>query len=253
MPSLTYRQSGNGTPIVLIHGFPFNSTQWDAQLSDLAADHRVILVDLPGFGANQPPKPFTIQSIAIQLHDLLKSIDALPCVLGGLSMGGYYCMEFARLFPSSLKALLLICTRADADSPEGKENRNRMIHIALEKGAGPIADAMEPKLLSPSTTDAVKKQIRAMMDSTPANTIAYCLEALRDRPDSTDSLRLISTPTLIVGGKADGIAPVSVPQGMHASIKNSELALFDNLGHMAPMENPQLFNNTVREFLRKSL
>ncbi len=246
---LSYRENGAGLPLVLIHGFPFDSRMWEDQLTGLADHHRVIAVELPGYGGSSPPRPFTVISAAEETRALLASVGALPCVLGGLSMGGYVCFEFAARFMSDLKALVLSDTRCDADTPEGRQNRDRMIQVARERGAAAIADLMEPKLLAPGADVAVRGRLRRIMESIPVETIAHTLAALRDRLDSTARLAGISVPTLIVLGGEDAITPRSAAETLHRGIAGSKLAIIDGAGHMPPMEKPGLFNRAVREFL----
>src|SRR5688572_7436459 len=85
---LHYTEQGTGTPVVLLHGFPLDSRMWEAQVSALAGGgRRVIAPDLRGFGKSRSDAPFTIESLADDIHALLSAVGALPCVLAGLSMG----------------------------------------------------------------------------------------------------------------------------------------------------------------------
>ena len=252
-PLLYHRENGKGIPLVLIHGFPFDSRMWDDQLAGLSDGFRVIAVELPGYGQSGPPRPFTVASAAEELHAVLQSIGALPCILGGLSMGGYVCFEFVARYLADVRALLLVDTRYDADTPEGKENRGRMIQVASERGASAIADIMEPKLLAPDTPTsrpAVQQKLRQIMESIPAQTIEYTLLALRDRADSTERLKNITVPTLVVIGEQDAITPRPIAQSMQQGIAGAQLAIIPAAGHMAPMEQAEAFNRIVREFVR---
>src|SRR5256885_17087919 len=89
MQTVHHIERGSGPPLVLLHGFPLDSRVFNDQLPDLSDKYRVITPDLPGFGQSRSDKPFTIDSQADAVHAHLKQINALPCVLAGLSMGGY--------------------------------------------------------------------------------------------------------------------------------------------------------------------
>ncbi|MGA2501763.1 MAG: alpha/beta fold hydrolase, partial [Tepidisphaeraceae bacterium] len=241
---LHHHEAGQGAPLVLIHGFPFDSRMWDDQLAGLSDHFRLIAVDLPGYGQSAPPRPFTTASAAQDVHELLKNIGALPCALCGLSMGGYVCFEFAARFMPDMRALVLTDTRYDADSPEAKENRNRMIQLARERGAAAIADIMEPKLLAPDTPrtrPAVRQKLRQIMESVPPQTIEHTLAALRDRTDSTTRLKNIAVPALVVMGQQDAITPLSVAEAMQQAVPGAQLAVISGAGHMPPMEQPEQF------------
>src|SRR3954468_9117156 len=144
--TLSYSERGAGPALVLLHGFPLDSRVWEAQAADLSNRFRVITPDLRGFGQSKSDTPFTMESMADDVHALLKEIGALPAVLGGLSMGGYVALAFAKKYPSDLRGLLMIDTRAEADTSEAKEKRNKMIQLVRDKGSKAVSDEMLPKM-----------------------------------------------------------------------------------------------------------
>jgi 3-oxoadipate enol-lactonase len=123
MPSRTingaamhYDERGAGQPLVLLHGFPLSSRIWSHQLDNSSRDFRVITPDFRGFGQSPPAGPFTVASLADDAHALLAEIGALPCALGGLSMGGYVALAFAKRYAKDLRSLILVDTRSEADT-----------------------------------------------------------------------------------------------------------------------------------------
>ncbi len=94
---MSYREKGQGKPLALLHGFPLDSHIFEGQIATLSKRFHVIAPDLRGFGQSKNDEPFTIASLADDVHALLKSMDALPCALGGLSMGGYVALAFAEI------------------------------------------------------------------------------------------------------------------------------------------------------------
>ena len=156
--TLSYTDRGSGTPLVLLHGFPLDSRIWDQQAADLSGQCRVITPDLRGFGQSKPETPFTIESLADDVHALLESIVALPCVLGGLSMGGYVALAYAKKYPADLKALALIDTKAEGDTPEGKQGRQKMIDLVREKGSPAVAGQMMPRMFAPAPSSAARRR-----------------------------------------------------------------------------------------------
>jgi 3-oxoadipate enol-lactonase len=246
--ALHHREAGSGRPLVLIHGFPFDSGMWQAQLDGLRGRFRVIAPDLPGFGDSRPSRPFTVASAAADVRRLLADLGALPCLLGGLSMGGYVCLELIAQFPADVTGLVLCDTRADADSPEARQNRNRLIALAQSHGAGAIADAMEPKLLAPGTAPDVRRSVRQMMETVPPATLVHCLAALRDRADSTNRLRAFRVPTLVVLGEQDAITPRDAAEALVRGIPTAALRLIPGAGHMPPVEQPAAFNQTLLDW-----
>src|SRR4051812_34430479 len=96
--TLSYATQGDGPALVLLHGFPLDQRVWDAQRAALSDVCRFITPNLRGFGQSSSDQPFTMESLADDVHALLDSIGALPCVLGGLSMGGYVALAYARKY-----------------------------------------------------------------------------------------------------------------------------------------------------------
>lgn len=250
--TLHYLEKGTGQPLVFLHGFPLDSRMWNAQIDDLSSRWRVIAPDFRGFGHSSPGGPFTAPSLADDIYALLAGLGALPCVLAGLSMGGYVAMNYARKYPDTLRGLILVDTKDAGDSPEQRENRNRMIEVARTKGSPAIAEMMLGKLLSPDTLEhrpAQVKLLREIMEACPAQTIEHALVALRDRPDMTAELPKFLLTTLIIVGDADVLTPPSIAQGMKSRIAQSQLALIKGAGHMAPMEQPSQVNRAIRQFV----
>lgn len=250
--TIHYAEGGRGLPLVLVHGFPLDNRIWGGQLAGLSDKYRVIAPDLPGFGKSRSTRPFTMESLADDLHAFLKQIKALPCALAGLSMGGYMSFAYERKYPTDLKALILVDTKAEADTPDGKAGRNKMIETVRTSGAPAVAAAMLPKMLAPDaqqTRPQLVQQAKTIMESCPPLTTEHALIAMRDRPDFRDCLRSIAEPTLILVGEHDAITPPAVAQAMQKEIPHSQLVIIKGAGHLAPMEQPEQVNQALRQFL----
>lgn len=244
-----YEETGQGTPLVLLHGFPLDRRVWDAQRKALGDRVRVIAPDLRGFGKSAPAtSPFSMESLADDMHTLLSEIGALPCVLGGLSMGGYVALAYVKKYPGDLKGLALIDTRAEGDTPEGKEARAKMIKLVQDKGSPAVAETMMPKMFAPdalASKPALVKDLREIMEACPAKTIEYALLAMRDRADRTADLPSIAVPSVIIVGDQDAITPPAMSEKMNQLIPRSKLVLVKGAGHMACMEQPDQVNRAI--------
>lgn len=250
--TMSYVESGSGFPLVLVHGFPLSARMWDEQVAALSQSHRVIAPDLRGFGKSPSSDPFTTESLADDVHALLERVGALPCALAGLSMGGYVALAYVKKYPTDLRGLVLIDTRAEADSQEGKQNRQKMIELVRHSGSTAVAEQMLPKLLCERTlreAPQVVRDLRQIMQSTPALTIEHALAALRDRPDHTTHLPSIGIPTLILVGGQDVLTPPECSKKMHDLIPRSRLHEIPDAGHMTPMEQPGIVIEQMKSFL----
>jgi pimeloyl-ACP methyl ester carboxylesterase len=250
--TLHYTEAGTGPNLVLVHGFPLSSLMWEKQIAALADRNRAIAPDLRGFGKSPSNDPFTMESLAEDLHSLLIRLDLCPVVLAGLSMGGYVALAYVKKYPMDLRGLILIDTRAEGDTAEGKQGRQKMIELVREAGSAAVAEQMLPKMLSEETCRGmpnVSQALRKIMESCPPLTIEHALLALRDRKDQTENLPSIPVPTLILVGEHDAITPPAMSQRMHELIPRSKLATIPCAGHMSPMENPEEVNRQISEFV----
>ncbi len=245
---------GSREPLLFIHGFPLSRALWEPQLNDLSDSARVLAFDLRGFGGAEPvPGPASVDDYAA---DCLACLDAArvtrPAVLCGLSMGGYIALAFYRKYPERVAGLILAATRAGADSPEGRANRDKMAAQARAQGAGAVAEAMLPKLFSPKTYAAQPQLVagtRALMAGASVDGLTAALAAMRDRPDSTATLAAIRAPTLVLHGADDQLIPAAEAEKTRAGIPGAQLAVIADAGHLPNLEQPAAFNAAVRAFI----
>jgi pimeloyl-ACP methyl ester carboxylesterase len=240
--------------LLMLHGFPLNSTMWWPQINGLEPAARVIAPDLRGFGLSGTTE--AVWNMGLLADDCLRLLDTLevtePVVLAGLSMGGYIALELMRRAPERVKGLILTATRAEADSPEGKAGRDKTIAQVEKEGSAELIETMLPKLLSDHSLQhsaALQTALREMMQAASVAGIIGALHALRDRPDSTGTLPGIEVPTLIIHGQDDKLIPVESARLMQARIPDAALELLPNAGHMPNMEQPDRWNTAALHFL----
>jgi len=244
------RTPGAGAPLVLVHGFPLDRTVWDWQSRALAG---VIAPDLPGFGESAlRPGPPSIDAYADAVGALLDRLDVERAVVGGVSMGGYVALAFARRSPERVKGLVLVDTRAGADSAEAKRGRDETAAFVRAHGCAALADRMLPKLLAPrSLRDAapLAARLSEMIASQPREGVVEALAAMRDRPDSTELLAKIDVPTLVVAGAEDALIPPAESRAIADAVRGARLEIIPDAGHLPNYERPASFNDVVLKFL----
>ncbi|PWB50869.1 MAG: alpha/beta hydrolase [Anaerolineales bacterium] len=251
---LEYQRSGSGIPLLFIHGYPLSRKIWQAQLSGLVDIAAMLAVDLRGHGASYPfDGPYWMDLLAKDCYRLVieQKVD-LPLVVCGLSMGGYITFALYRNHPEIFKGMILTSTRAAPDSPEGKVNREAGIKNVREQGVPVIVNGMLPKVVSTKTSTsntALVSTIQQIMLETSVNGVIGALHGMRDRPDSTPLLAKITCPVLIVHGADDQLIPVAEAELMSRLIPYAQLVVIPDSGHLPNMEQPQFFNQAVRDYL----
>jgi len=252
--NLAVEERGEGPAVLFVHGYPLDRTIWREQIGALEG-FRCIAADLRGMGqSDSPDLGYSMSIYAADLAALLDVLGVDEVVLCGLSMGGYVAFEFLRQWRSRVRGLVLMDSRAEADTPELRRARDAAAATARERGAGAIADAMLPRMLAPATISRrpdVAERVRALMAKTPVAGIVGALAAMRDREESESLLpTLAGVPTLVVVGEADTLTPPNQARAMADAIPGGRLAVISGAGHLPPVEQPEATTASLREFLR---
>jgi 3-oxoadipate enol-lactonase len=234
-----YDDRGSGLPLVLLHGFPHDRRLWAPQVHGLMSRARCLSVDLRGFGASSIAPPWTMDRLADDVAGLLDVLRIRQAVVAGCSMGGYVALALWRRHHARIRGLILANTRAGADTDEGREKRRAMITMAREHGSAAVADAMMPGMVGKTTREKnpdVVESAREMLVSAPVEGIVGALQAMMDRPDSTDLLPGIGVPVLVVTGDEDVLIPPKEARAMHEAIRGSRLEVVAGAGHLPTIE-----------------
>jgi pimeloyl-ACP methyl ester carboxylesterase len=227
---------------------------WQQQIESLGSRFRVIAPDLKGFGGSDAPSgesDYSMDGYARDLKGLLDEVGIDKAVLVGLSMGGYVAFAFLRLYPDSVRALVLADTRAEADPPEGKERRSAQQAQVREQGTAALIESLAGALLGEATRTSrpeVVERAKELMDNPGAGFIG-ALEAMKGRPDSSGELARIAVPTLVIVGENDGVTPPEASRKMHEHIGGSRLVVLPGVGHLSNLESPAEFTSALEDFL----
>ncbi len=197
-----------------------------------------------------------MEALADDLADLLQALSIEePVVLCGLSMGGYVAWQFFRRHRRRLGALVLCDTRTAADSEQVAQGRHYLAAHVLREGTRGTSEEMLQKLfakVSLAQLPEVAQQVLAVMTSTPSLTVAAALRGMAQRPDMSQVLPHIDCPTLVVCGEDDQITPIAEMRELAGQIPGSTFQSVPNAGHLAPLENPPIVNQAIRDFLARN-
>jgi len=256
---------GDGPPLLFVHGLSGCWENWLEQMPVLARTHRVVAVDLPGFGASpMPPGEITISGYARLLDELLGELGIGAAAVVGNSMGGFIGAELAIAFPQRVERLVLV-------SPAGistyADPRTMRAVPALRRGERVVAGTAA-WLASRSDAVARRARLRAATLAVVARhpgrlPAALAAEQLRGagKPgflkalqaildyDVRERLPEIACPTLIVWGDGDRLINVRDADVFASLIPGSRKVIFEDTGHVAMFERPAAFNALLADFL----
>lgn len=242
----------HASPVIFIHGFPFNHTMWEQQVQLLAGTHRVISYDIRGHGNSEPGDgPVLIDFLVDDLFALMDHLGISSASIVGLSMGGYIALRGIEREPDRFLSLVLCDTKSGADTNEAKIKRADAIRSIQSEGVDTFAKNFLKSVFSPGSFDkhpnAVRK-IRNIIKNTSPDTICKTLTALAARTDTTHVLEKIGVPTLILVGEKDQLTPPSAAQEMAQLIPESQIHILKDAAHMSNLENPEEFNVHLSQF-----
>jgi pimeloyl-ACP methyl ester carboxylesterase len=268
---------GEGPAIVFVHGLSGSWPNWleqlpvfagrngDADVSPGFGNHRVIAMDLPGFGHSpMPAEKITISAYARMLDELLGALNVDAATVVGNSMGGFVASELAITYPQRVKRLVLV---SSAGISTYRHRRGERIEPYLRRAA-PMVAVYTGWTATRSDWIARRPRLRNLTmgyvthhpSRLPA---ALAAEQLRGagKPGFMPALRAnleypvrerlpeIACPTLIVWGEEDKVIPVEDASVFEELIPNSRKAIFADTGHMAMLERPTAFNELLKGFL----
>ncbi len=240
---------GKGFPLVLIHGYLGSSEMWFLQKKFLSKNYRIITPALPGFGESYKVKSLnSINKMAQMLLKLINEKNINKFHLLGHSMGGMIVQEMAKISGEKIKKLICFATGSIGDIPDRFESIDTSIEKLKEEGIKETVKRIPPKWF-------VKGQ--------KAKNFYLCENAVKQIKEVTaynaliamknwrgyENLKNIKQDTLIIWGDKDVSYNFNQVDILKKNILNSKLEIFKGCSHNVHLEEPQKFNETVKNFL----
>lgn len=244
---LFHEDIGSGSPILLVHGYPLNHEIWKQVALILREKARVIMPDLRGMGKSPAtPGAYSMHLLAEDLLCLMDLMRIDKTILAGHSMGGYVCLEFARVFPDRVSGIALVASQAVPDSPDRRQARYVSIRDVERNGIGPVVEAMLPKL---TDRQDLKEVLTNIMSDSSKLGVMGCLGGMAERQDAREWIPDIKIPALVIAGKNDKIISMDNAKEMAALFTDGKLEILQASGHMPMMEQPEETAKALLSFL----
>jgi pimeloyl-ACP methyl ester carboxylesterase len=255
MQLLAYEEAGSGHPLLLVHAGIVDRHMWDPVWEALTASHRAIRPDFRGFG--ETPVSFEAYASWSDLADLIRSLDAAPAHVVGVSMGGGASLDLALAEPGLVDRLVLVAPglagwdwrpelKADWEVEEDAWQRRDLDEVAWINVRtwvdGPLRGGEAPAEVRQATFDMYRHALELQA-------VDGATDPVSREPPARDHLAEVSVPTLVIVGDLDQPDMMDVGEHLAATIPGARLAVMHGVAHLPPMEAPDAFVDLVTGFL----
>lgn len=248
-----YDYEGKGDALIFVHAFPLSSKMWKPQTDFFRNNFRVITYDIRGLGRSaEANNQFTMEEYSNDLTGIIEHFNFEKVFVCGVSMGGYIILRSYIKKPDLFKGLVLADTRAEKDDDSGLISRSNVI-LSIKNGKrDDFISGFLPKLINKKNylNPELRNFLESIIKDNTNEGICGAQLALATRTDTSGNLSSFKVPVLIVVGEDDELTPVSCAEAMRKSIPKSEMEVIAGSGHLSNLENPELFNKCVNEFLK---
>lgn len=245
---------GTGQPLIFVHAFPLSSEMWKPQVDFFGDKYRVITYDIRGLGKSiQKDNQFTMESYVNDFYSVLDNLGIDKVNACGLSMGGYIILRALVRNPERFLSAVLADTRAERDDDNGIISRSNTISDIKSGKREEFAAGFLQKLINRKSyeTPGIKNILAEIISGNTDDGICGAMLALATRTTTTDNLKEIEIPALVIVGEDDLLTPKNFAETMNKSLKNSMLEVIPEAGHLSNIENPDYFNKVLLKFFEE--
>jgi pimeloyl-ACP methyl ester carboxylesterase len=249
---IAYERVGEGPPLVFVHGAAADGRLWQPQLAALADEFTVIAWDEPGAGrSSDVPADFSLEDYASCLAALIEALALGSAHVAGISWGGTVVQELYRRHPGLVATLILVDTYAGWKGSLPEEEVRARVAGVRQTLAAPAEefDPTPPGLFAGDPPVEFLPLLEEVAAAVRPASLGTQLSAMADA-DLRDLLPRIAVPTLLIWGELDVRSPLSVAYQFQREIPEAKLVVAPGAGHVSNLEQPELFDEAVREFCR---
>ena len=242
---------GEGFPFVLVHGYLGSSEMWTFQKEFFSKDYRVIIPALPGFGESYNVKSLdSINKMAKEIINVLdqKKIDKFNLI--GHSMGGMIVQEITKLIGDRVNKLICFATGSIGDIPGRFETMDETREKLKKEGTQLSFSRVPLKWFVKGDKDKNYFLCENAVKNVSLEAADNALLAMKNWRGK-ENLKNIKNETLIIWGDKDTSYNFDQVDTLNKNIKNSRLEIFKDCAHNVHLEQPNQFNNLVKEFISK--
>lgn len=248
---------GEGIPLVFVHSFPLSSRMWDKQVAYFRDKYRVITFDTRGLGESTTDENvYSMEKLVNDFFHILNNLKIQKVNACGLSMGGYILLRAILKDSERFNSLILVNTKADKDDDEIILKRSSAVIKIQSGGREAYLQKLMPRLVPPDKPE-LEKLIRDIVSENTDEGICGNLLALSTRTNTTDRLKELNVPVLLLSGDDDRINTDEETEKMFSILKDvrkhilyTAFIKMSGCGHLCNLEKPDEFNKILDWFLK---
>ncbi len=247
-----YQVTGDGYPLLLLHGLGSSGDDWWFQTPAFSPHFRLVLPNLRGHKQSSPLRgPISLYTLAADVAQLLDALPIERAHVVGLSLGGAVAQLLAIHFPAKVNKLILVNTFAHLWPTSWRETYTLARRVVVSRFLPPLTTAkvIARDLFPRPDQAALRDEVLKRIGVDDALSYRYLVDAIR-RFDSRSQLDRIAASTLLVTGDRDAVVPRGCQQQLARGIRKVQWHFVRDSGHATPVDQPEEFNRVVLEFLR---
>lgn len=247
---LYYEVNGKGQPLLFIHGLGSSTRDWEFQVPEFSKSYQVITFDLRGQGkSGKPAGPYSIPLLASDAAALMKALGLQSAHVVGISLGGGVAIQLALNAPELVKTLVVVNSGpAMAASPaDARKEIEGRVALVQQYGMRAMGEVLGPRLL-PKPEHATLRQ--TFVDRWAENDPRAYIDTLLALADWNvlDEIKSIRCPTLVIAADQD-YTPVALKEAYIRLMPDARLVVIPDSRHATPIEQPEQFNEVLKQFL----
>ena len=251
---LYYEVTGQGDPLVFIHGLGSSTRDWEYQISYFSTHYQVVAFDVRGHGkSDKPVGSYSIPLFAEDTSELIKALDIAPAHVIGISLGGMIALQLATDFPELVRSIVVVNSGSEMIVRTLKERLALLQRFLIVRllGMRKMGEVLGGRLFPDPEQEEIR---RIFADRWSENDPRAYREAMRAIIgwSVTEQLNRIKCPTLVIGAEFD-YTPMEDKSSLASRIKQAELVVIKNSRHGTPVDQPEEFNKVLSSFLARQV
>jgi pimeloyl-ACP methyl ester carboxylesterase len=251
---LYYEITGQGQPVLLIHGLGSSTRDWEYQTTAFSTLYQVVALDVRGHGqSDKPPGPYSIPLFTTDTAELMRSLELGPSHIVGISMGGWIAFQLAIDTPDMVQSLVIVNSGPELIVRSLRDRLNVLQRSLLVRifGMRKIGEFLSSRLFPKPEQEPLREMF---IERWAENDRRAYTESFRGALgwSISDLLHTIMCPTLVVASDED-YTPVSTKEAYVERLPRGELVVIEDARHAVTAERPEDFNKVVLDFLAKQI